>query len=75
MSWMFAAHYSLRQQYEDEGRDLSERLALSQHFNEQFLPLEEEMERMVAIKRNAGATYEKAKAEMAKLLVGGVGVK
>ena len=52
------------QQYEDEGRDVSERDALlNQHFNEQLWPLQEEMERMVVIKRNAEAAYEKAKAE------------
>ena len=69
MSGMFAAHYSLRQQYEDEGRNLSERLALSQHFNEQLKPFTEERDRLRGVMLNAEAAYEKAKAEVAKLLV------
>ena len=66
---MFKAHDSLRQQYEDEGRDLSERLALSQHFNEQLKPFTEEQVRLAGVMLNAEAAYEKAKNDMAKFLV------
>ena len=66
---MIAAHRSLRQQYEDEGRDLRERLALSQHFNEQLKPFTEERDRLRGVMLNAEAAYEKAKADMAKFLV------